>query len=307
MVIRNLLFGIVALVLAGCVNVRSQTSVQADGIATRQLTVQVMKEQFEEPENAFPAKNRLVFGSDDTWKPEIKEEKDKFIITAASKLAVDGMSARSFEIHDKTGPYLRCESRITKTSETELLYTETYTWLGKVDNDDAKMADLRKVIAAALGTEDSNKDVAEIALAIKRQIFRRMFGPGDPMFADIITDAGAAERRLKIDVFHTVDRECQQRFPNVAEPERLRIARTVAQKIASLIVQENTPNPEQDPSQSGDPDLTVINISIAGPGKVVETDGEWDPVNNEVHWSMYANAAEIGPVTLSVKFRISGG
>ena len=55
-------------------------------------------------------------------------------------------------------------------------------------------------------------------------------------------------------------------------------------------------------------DNTTVSIasSVTGPGRLVETNGEYDLVSGEIFWTLYSPAAALGPVVLRAVFDPQG-
>ena len=93
--------------------------------------------------------------------------------------------------------------------------------------------------------------------------------------------------------------------------ERIAVARAIM--IESGVMEglrEDVPsgdvNPEVAAGNEEDDRGIAVAASVTGPGRLVETNGEYDLLTGTVFWSMYSPAAALGPVVLRAVFDPQG-
>jgi len=293
--------------LCGCVQVRSESRLDAVGGFDRSLTVVLMKEQMN-PDAKTDIASVVALTDGDKWKSDISDAADKITLTASRKFAADERAATDYVLKGKDGPFLECKVEVKKLDGGLLEYTETYTWKGKPLGEDGPLdTEFQKVIAkefaAAKPTDDQTK---EMVSRLKAVVWQGIFGPGEPLFPSLVMDAQLAERKLRIMLFDAMIAEAARVFSeSMTEEARREAARKAVRQFTKDALGDAAP-PEADPNSpppSGDSEpISVMQAVVTGPGRVVETNGTYDPVEQQIYWSCYAQAAQLRPVTFRAVF-----
>lgn len=189
---------------------------------------------------------------------------------------------------------------VTQIAPGKFEYKETFHWTAKKQDlvanaDPTFIAAVKDSLGEKLATKE-NIEFLEIGLA--KAVFKMMFGPGDPMLGQLISQPDLAERRLKIRLAKAADELLVARFgDSLAGAERLAVIRKLVASLDSK--QFVDPEKKADPSSgSSSSQLVSMFISVKLPGVAVESNGELDPLSGEVFWAMYPEAAQIEDVVL---------
>ena len=208
---------------------------------------------------------------------------------------------------------------VKRLSPTRLEYVEVIKWKGGKPTaanfaempitDKRSLDSLKLLLPANLQTPAY---LTKLQKNVSKEVWHLLFGPGDPLFSEIFQMMflpDSVERKLRRQMYDTFDRALQETYgAELTQDQR----RSIVRKIAAEQVKEFKSSAEKTKADApglmnggGGKDsslanLTVLTFSVKVPGKVVETNGEYDPVTNEVYWSFYSPAPMMGDVVLRV-------
>jgi hypothetical protein len=201
------------------------------------------------------------------------------------------------------------EVTVRQLSPGRYEYRETVRWVGKKPKEmGAVDADMLKQIKSALPSAlATDANVADVGRVMTKELWRMLFGPGDPLFSQIIMHPDLAERRFRREAGRAIDTSLQQKFGDSLSVEDRHQA---ARKLVSVMFEKSPAKSIK--SKAGDPlamgggadgpgdfSLVAMTFSVKLPGKIVSTNGEVDEVNGEVYWAMYAMAPVVGDVEMT--------
>lgn len=295
-------------VLTGCVQVKSESSLKTDGSFQRDLSVVVMKDAMGDSEAKVDVFDSIRLTSKDKWKTTIEDGVDRVTLKASRPFAATERETTDYALKWKEGDYLECKVDVKVLEGGLLEYTETYTWKGKgteeADETDAKFREIiNKEIAAWKPTpEQTNALVSRV----KTVVWQAIFGPGDPILPVLMFDSQLAERKLRITIYESLLAELTRTFGETQSAEALRDAcRRIVKQFTKETLGDAAPTPDPtDPPQEGDSSepITTMQAVVSGPGRVIETNGVYDPVEQQIFWSCYSQAAQLQPITFRAVF-----
>ncbi len=208
---------------------------------------------------------------------------------------------------------------VKQLSPTRFEYTEIVRWKG-AKPDQGMFADLpvndknfpdsiKSMIPANLLTPANQKS---LDANLSKAMWQLLFGPNDPLFTDIfsiILSPDTIERKLKRKFYYTFDRALKETFQSQLSDEQ---RHTIVKKMTLAGVDDFKKGSEKQKSvgtgmlgggggKSNDiAGFTSMTFSLHVPGKVLESNGEYDPVSQEVYWNFYSPAPMMGDVVLRV-------
>lgn len=192
---------------------------------------------------------------------------------------------------------------VTKLPDGKLEYRETIRWRG------TKPTELHQgdpeIIAALAGTLPNldKAGQARVAQRIQQGVWQALFGPGEPILGLLMTHPDLGEFKLKKRLGESVATALQAELgEKLSEGER----RIAVQKLVTLItadVKDRTKK-QVNAGPGGSPDgsedtLVALLIKAKLPGKLIQTNGEQDPVTGEVVWGFLSPAPAAGDLVLT--------
>lgn len=232
------------------------------------------------------------------WKVTRKTEKGETTVTMVRELAVDEV-LKDIRVREAKKLILENEVRVRKLDGDRLEYVETFRWKGKRPVElDTAAPELVASLKSALPTL-AEADLRPIAKTMQREIWKLLFGPGDPALAQFLTQPELIERRMRqrlgkslLETLKTVlgDR--------ISENERLGAVRKMMTQEAVRGVFDPDKEKEKEAGGDGNKSLVSMLCVVRLPGVIVETNGEVDPIANEVFWALYPEAAAPEDVVL---------
>lgn len=297
------LLSFLTLLAAGCAQVDSSTVISADGKVERRVSVTVdnsTNPTAVEGGGTKPA-TLIAFNPAANWKVEEKlGDKGQDILTAARELQAGEKLDEEFTLSDKRSSLAGCRVEVEKLADGSLAYTETWTWKGDVKESGTPIEKLQSVVDEKLEpwgiSEAERKTIVE---RVRAKSWRALFGPGDPLLTQVLTNPNQGVRKLNNVV--------AQAFLNELEPvaghtreEKLAV---IKEMVNGLDAAGNS-TPEA-PGQEGEGENVMVSIlsRVKGPGAIVDHNGEIDIIENEVFWSMYLEASMVEPVVLRAVFK----
>lgn len=298
--------------ITGCGRSKVVTEVKADGSFTRTMTI--TGQASEEGSMQMGPKLEEILPAPAGW--TVKEEKKKSdrIITATKAFKAGEISKGDVTVNE--APKQRAltnEVSIRQVGPNRFEYREVLHWVGEKPKEAEvpakEMAELKAALPPALATDANirglSKKVAELAFPV-------LFGPGDPMLSIGLMHPDLAERRMMQRMAGVVTEALQQQFGDqLPAAKRREIARKVigtsfAAAMNSDRMKPQPPGmapPSEEPAKKGGPGaMTPMMFVLKAPGKIVETNGEFDELSGEVFWAMFAEAATLKDVVLTATF-----
>ena len=195
--------------------------------------------------------------------------------------------------------------RVKELAPGRFEYSETFHWRGAIPKDLGEMAsgqlvELKKCLPAKLATD---VNVRDISLRMSKELYSVMFGPSDPFINHLIqfvTSPEALERQLRKKLSLVFLKVLSEKFGSDLNPEDRK--EVVRKMIHSQVNQMNDKTQEKKSGSGEEGNTSPVSMfsSIKIPGKVIETNGEFDEFTGEVFWSFYPEAAAAGDFTLKV-------
>jgi hypothetical protein len=187
----------------------------------------------------------------------------------------------------------------------KLEYKEVIRWNGPKPKDmetaDPEMVEkLRKAMPPAL-TNDPG--VPRVTLRAQKELFTLILGPGDPLLPLLMFHQELAEYRMMSRVAGALHRALIAEYGDrLTEADRKKIAAVLMNDMTGSVTDKTKkpPSPGSDPSTDMSNSMPVAMLfRVKMPGKVISTNGQWDPETGEVIWPMYSLAPSMGDVTLT--------
>jgi len=173
------------------------------------------------------------------------------------------------------------------------------------------LADLEKHLKAIGATDE---DILRIAEGTVKRMWPSMFGPKDTLMIEMFVNFSVIERKMMRVVGSSLLGSVEEVLPNSTEEQRLTAVRAIIADIKVADIMQTSPeglveNPLEMPTEGEEePSEELVGLAavVKGPGRLVETNGEYDKITGEVFWTFYSMAAAQGPVVLRAVFDPSG-
>lgn len=300
---RALLLLPLFILAAGCARTSSITEVNADGSWKRTVKFTVAKD---EGMGGPTADQIFDLPKGEGWTSKKTENKEDIEWTYTRMAKVDELISKDISIREigPEGPgkdlMLVNEVTVKRIAPNRLKYRETYRWVGKKKEDTAKELEgalgLKTVLPANL---QSKEDLDKVDAGMKAEILRIMFGPGDPMITQLLSNPDYGVRKMVNRLAKSFDKVMANVYGDRLPMEERRkiIGKIVDSASSSIVNSKKSENSNPESAQKSGPPITMF-ISVKLPGRIVETDGEVDPYSGEVFWSMFPEAASLGEVSI---------
>jgi len=223
------------------------------------------------------------------------------------------------KIKGSPGRLLVNEVTVRPAGPGRVEYREVLHWQGEVPKEitapqPEMLKALRDTLPPALTTDEAV--LRDVALLTQRELYRMLFGPGDLILGYILLHPDLAERRIQQRLGGALLKALEAKFG-----DRMTLAerRGAARKIltAALAASEVSSKAKSGPEMAaaggpggGDKDgnaPVALTFAVKAPGKVIETNGEYDELSGEIFWTLYPEAAAAGDVVLSAVCEVSPG
>jgi hypothetical protein len=221
---------------------------------------------------------------------------------------------RTAQLTPVAGLLLENSATVRQIAPGKLEYREVLHWRGsrpkEMDAPDAEMVTaLKRALPASLTSDTAS--LKQVGISLQRELWKLMFGPGDPLLPLMVFHQDLAEYRIQKALRGAVRRSLTSVYGSRLSAEELKTAvEKMTAEVANDATKKTQAKKEAGPSgeAGGSSDNTTpvaLLIRIKMPGKVTETNGELDPDTNEVVWPLYAEAAAIGDLTLTATTDVS--
>jgi hypothetical protein len=308
---RRLLLLIPVFIAIGCARTNSLTEVNPDGSWKRTVKFAVAKQEGMENPGADQI-FELPKGEGWTSKKTEKKDETEWVFTRSAK--VDEVISKDIAIREvgPEGPtadlQLINEVTVKQIAPNRFKYRETFKWVGKkkdtADKDIDSALELKEFLPANLQTPE---DLTKIKSGLQVELLRIMFGPGDPMLMNLLSNPEYGVRKMVNKLAKSFDKVLTEvygeRLP--MEERRKLIAKVVSKASQDIVESKKAESSNPESAQKSGPPITMF-ISVRLPGRIVETDGEVDPYSGEVFWSMLPEGASLGEVSIQATCEIGG-
>lgn len=205
------------------------------------------------------------------------------------------------------GPKMMLSNTVTvrEFEPGKLEYKEVIRWNGPRPKDteiaDPDMVEkLRKAMPPALANDPG---VPKVTLRAQKEIFTLILGPGDPLLPLLMFHQELAEYRMMSRVAGALNRALIAEYGDrLTEADRKNIAAQLMGDMTGSVTDKTKkpPSPGDDPSGGMGNSMPIAMLfRVKMPGKVISTNGQWDPETGEVIWPMYSMAPSMGDITLT--------
>lgn len=204
--------------------------------------------------------------------------------------------------------------RVKEIAPGRFEYREILRWKGpkteplqmhNIPVTDAKMLqEIKTLLPPALATP---KKMQALAQHLTQGMWRLMFGPNDPLIADMFQlmmfpDMIVPKMTRSFNLLFY--RALEQTYgAALSEEKRREITRRMAQAQVNALKGQASEKaaagpPDPNAAQNKEGTFVAMTYTVRMPGRIVEANGEIDPIMNEVYWTFYSPAAMAGDVEL---------
>lgn len=302
--------------LNGCARGVAVTTVNPNGSWTRKITFHGVKPDKNGGKMGQKIEDAFVLPTGAEWKITRHDENDESSVVL-ERVLMPGQTLNG-DITIKSGkkgaaPVMVNTVRVQQTALGVFRYTETLHWKGEpvkeLTPDADAIAVVKKSLPALLATDVNAREVATRAA---RVFWRVLFGPGDPLLAELsaaVMQPEMMERKILRRTASDMDRILADKFgAQMNGEQRLTVTRRIVAASLNTVSTKSKSNapgsPPQDQNgkdQNGNEQYNAValTLSVKMPGHITQTNGERDDLNGDVYWSLYPQAAATGDVSLS--------
>ena len=215
----------------------------------------------------------------------------------------------------KPGPVIVTnEVSVRRVAPGRLEYREVFRWKGKrpeggMGAPDPEMDEaFRKAVPPAVAADPALAKAIQTSIA--REMLRSVFGPGEPIMPLLLFHTDYAEYRLRRNLTAAVRKAFREHAgEKMTEEQRATAEKQLVDALTRSITTKSkalsSPGGPQPPAtesgekkdDGGSPVALFIRVKM--PGKVIETNGEYDEYTGEVVWPLYSAAAGFEDVVLT--------
>jgi hypothetical protein len=258
------------------------------------------------------------------WTVSRSKQDGQSVYTAEQQVAAAGMLSGDIavkDIGDAKQPLTSNTVTVRQLAPSRFEYREVIHWTGPPASSDTPDKDLivsiKRALPAGLGI-DAN--AIPLAKAFDRDLTQCMVGPPEPMIADMMEFLMLPDL-MERKIFRAMgasfmDDIRQQLGDRMTREQQVKLAKAILHdQIGSISNQVKSNSPagggggQSKGGTSGlfdfgghdnkSANLSGLTFSTYLPGKVVETNGEYNPATGEVYWCLYALAAQGKDVVLT--------
>ncbi len=292
------------LCLVGCARLTGTTDLKPDGTWTRKVKISRSNAANQTGQVQDKLDDMVKFAGSG-WQTSTRVEKSDEVYEGTRTMAADNKGGDDYVLGTKDKPTLACAIKWTPIGDGKVLYEETYTWKGDPPDQakDKESRDKMKAgVAKALGDiKTSEQQLDKIVDNLVGRLWKEIMGPNDPKFFDLFVKPEETFRILRIDFYHQVLDDL--RAANLGGDEATR--QKAARAIAIAVIESGNlagdqaiepPGPPDQPENKKDLGPVMIQSTLGFPGTVQESNGNVDPVDGRVYWSMVSEAPQRGTV-----------
>lgn len=309
------------LALCGCARSLVKTTINADGSWSRTLKFTAARHDKPNTMNSGPSlQEAFVLPKGEVWKTRTDKDKDNVSFYADITLPPGQNQSQDVVVRSKKGlPILVNEATVHETAPGKWEYRETLHWKGMPDpsmhlNDPDMLANFKKALPSSLATDANAKGVAD---ALTPAVWHALWGPPEPLISQLMLHPDLGENLLELRLGKSLDDTLQTRFGDkLTADQRVDVERTLFASFADTIKTHgqaaggdagppDTPAGGDPAKDKDDVQPTALTFVVKVPGRVIATNGEVNPITQEVFWGLYPEAAENGDVVLSVTYQVA--
>lgn len=298
---------LIGLAAVGCGRVATQTTVRDDLSLQRKVLLQVSGEfNFGSEGKESKLEDMFVLPAQPPYtlkREKLKDSGEKGLLER--ELTPGNGFENDIVLKGKQGGLTSNTGGIRTLPDGKVEYVETLRWTGKENTFGRTPAELRAAVKAALPpTVAQTETIDRATSAIKRTIWAIFFGPGDPLLPTLLLHPDLGARRLRSRIHKEADPFLVAELGTTVEPAAR--AEFIKNFVVALDVDELMASKDKSPAEATGSDdkgslvsmLFVVKVS----GKIVETNGEVDPVSSEVSWALFGEAAQAGDVQMRLVY-----
>ena len=283
----------------------TSTTINANGSWARQVTFKQIKTEGAKDEPKIEDSFILPVGNE--WRAvKVTPGKNERVIAFHRTMQLGESAQGDVTMLDlKKKPVCSNSVSVKQIAPGRFEYSETFHWKGAMPKDlgeiaTKQLAELKMCLPPKLSSDSNAKD---IALRMSKEFYVVMFGPNDPFInhlVSFVTATEALERKLLKKLATVFLKVLAEKFGSqLTLEERKEI---VKKMVHSQVNQMNDKTQEKTSGKNEEGSNSPVSMfsSVKIPGKVVETNGEFDEFTGEVYWSFYPEAAAAGDFTLRV-------
>lgn len=305
-------FGSAGTLLTGCARGVATTSVASNGTWTRKVTFHGVKPDKDGNAIGTKIEDAILVPQGAEWKITRQDKGEEKLLTIERTMPPGGALHGDIAIkggNQGPSPIAVNDVSVQQTAPGVFVYKETLHWKGdaakELTPDKDATADIKKALPPGVATD---ADAQALAGQFAREFWRVLFGPGDPFLSHIsslIMQPEIAERKIQQRMGADIDKILIARFgARLSAAQRLAVARKLIGNVLDKVSAKSKisgPGGGGNAGKDDSPDAAMVAliISVKMPGRITATNGERDPYNGDVYWSLYPQAAALGDVTLS--------
>ncbi len=307
MMIRRLAFVLLSLSLVSCARFGAVTEVSANGTWTRESRFITSEDSSDKPGSLeFSIRQELsdyfVIPEDDGWQRGASNELGEGVLTLR-RSANEGEKLSELTVLSKAGePWVRNEVTVRRLSDERLEYRETLRWVGpRIDAVKEASKKFVEALVEQLPDDIEKREVVATVLAksLRQNYVRLLFGGSNqqPLMSQAMVHREVAVRRLSTRLRMAALADLQAQLGDHPQAKRWP---EVTAHIAKFATLEKLGKDDDGENDLLDDDRLLIPLSFTAklPGRIIETNGEVDPVSGEIYWTLFAGSAAFEDVVI---------
>ncbi len=298
-----------AVLAVGCRQTSSLTEVKPDGSFQRTVKFSAMAPMMEEatPEQAINQAFDLPTGGDWKISKDAGSDPSGEMSISASRLFKAGEIAKDIRLKVKGKVVLANELAVKEIEPGVFEYRETFTWTGDKPTESPEER-MDEALKALLKGKDKVTPAMITAMTTEMEkiLSQLLFGPPEPLLPLALSSPEFFARKARAMAGARMLKAAESSFGDaLSEPERRDLVMKILDpSLGAKTARQSAPTPPgSDDEESSDDSPTTLTMVVTMPGTVFETNGLTDPITGEVYWTMFADAAESGPVSIYAKSR----
>lgn len=314
---RAILLLVCLTALSGCAKSLVTTHVNADGSWSRAVKLTAPRHDKPATMTAGPSvQEAFVLPSGGTWKTRWDRDKDNVSYVAEISLRPGEAQHHDVVVRSKKGvPELVNDATVTQVKPGTWEYRETLHWSGPPDaterlDDPESLSNIKAALPPALATDDNARALVK---SLMPSIWQALWGPPTPLVSELIMHPDLGANLLAQRLGRSLDETLQKQFGDrLSSDQRLDVERKMLASFVDTVKtrgQSSTgpgdnagPDTKDDPKKDETQPVALTFVTKV-PGQVVSTNGEVNPITQEVFWGLYPEAAEMGDVVLIVTYQ----
>lgn len=311
------------LALCGCARSLVKTTINADGSWSRSLKFTAARHDKPNTMGGGPSlQEAFVLPQGTPWKTRTDKDKDDVSFYADVSLRPGQTQSQDVVVRSKKGlPVLVNEATVRETTPGVWEYRETLHWKGTPDqttplNDPAALENFKRALPPTLATDANAK---AIAAGLMPAVWQALWGPPEPLVSQLLTHPDFGQNMLEMRLGKSLDDTLQAKFGDkLTAAQRVDVEQTLFASFASTVKMQgqsagggdagplDVPPADGAPAkEKDDVQAAALTFVVKVPGKIIATNGEVNPITQEVFWGLYPQAAQLSDVTLTVTYKVN--